>query len=198
MNDLTIKDAGMSLVELIVGLFVAGLFAGLLAVMFVNGWNVQQRSVARDIATGQASVLKTTMADALRNASSVRVSGSGSRVDALVAVPSTAYTGTWTWECRAWVFLDQSIRYSVGSTIRSSDPATWAAIAGKSTQRPQDTATGKISGAPFALVGSRGVQVGVDITVIGDRAVTVSVSDGMTAQTVATAAALTGAPTCWN
>lgn len=194
MSDITTDDGGMSLVELIVGLFVAGLFAGLLTIMFVNGWNVQQRSVARDVATGQASVLKTTMADALRNASAVRVSGAGSRVDAVVAVPSATLAGTWTWECRAWAYLDHSIRYSAGTSMRSSDASTWAVIAGKSTQRPRDTATGTISGAPFALVGSRGVQVGVDIAVVGDRTVTVSVSDGMTAQTVAT----TGAPTCWT
>lgn len=198
MKGLLTDDAGMSLVELVVAIVVGGLFAALLSLMFVNGWTLQERSYSRDTATGQATVVKTTMADALRNAASVRVSGSNTRVDALVAVPSSSYTGTWTWECRAWVFTDKSIRYSAGSTIRNSDPVGWPVLAGKSAQRPLDSVTGKIAGAPFALLGSKGVQIAFDITAVGRDTEKISVSDGMTAQTVATTAAIAGAPACWN
>jgi hypothetical protein len=190
-------DSGLSLVELIVALVIAGMFGGLLVLMFVNGWTAQERSVSRDTATGQANLVKTTMSDSLRNATSLRVSDSGKRLDALVAVPSTSFTGTWTWECRAWTLTDQSIRYSTGSTIRNTDPATWAVLAGKSTQHPSDKVVGTISGAPFALAATGSVLIGMDITVTATKAETVSVTDGMTAQTVATAAETTGAPACW-
>lgn len=186
-----LDDAGVSFIELIVGIVVAGLFAGLLALMFVNGWTAQERSVARDSATGQASVVRSTFSDALRNATAVRVSGGGTRVDAVVAEVDDSLTG-WTWECRAWVLRDESIRYSAGATPRSADTSAWTIIAGSSVQRPLDRVAGAISGSAFALIGTNGVQLAIDITV-GDQPKTVSVSDGMTAQAVASE----GAIACW-
>jgi type II secretory pathway pseudopilin PulG len=185
-------DAGITLVELIVGLVIAGMFMGLLSLVFVNGLTSQQQSVARDAATGQANVVRSTLADSLRNATAVRVSGGGTRVDAVVARVSSSLSG-WTWECRAWVLHDKSIRYSAGTTARGADASTWAVLAGKTAQRPLDKVTGTIGGVPFALVGSKGVQIGIDVT-SGEDPQTVSVSDGMTAQAVASE----GAITCWT
>jgi type II secretory pathway pseudopilin PulG len=185
-------DAGITLVELIVGLVVAGMFMGLLSLVFVNGLTSQQQSVARDAATGQANVVRSTLADSLRNATAVRVSGGGTRIDAVVARVGSSLSG-WTWECRAWVLLDKSIRYSAGSTARGADASSWTVIAGKSAKRPLDTVTGTIGGVPFALVDSKGVQIGIDVT-SGDDPQTVSLSGGMTAQAVATE----GAITCWT
>ncbi|RZI89211.1 MAG: hypothetical protein EOO67_12300 [Microbacterium sp.] len=185
-------DAGVTLVELIVGLVVTAMFMGLLSLMFVNGWTSQQQSVARDAATGQANIVRSTFADALRNATSLRVSGGGTRVDAVVARVDSSMSG-WTWECRAWVLYDKSVRYSAGSTARGADASTWPVLAGKSAQRPLDVVTGTIGGVPFALVESKGLQIGIDIR-SGKDPQTVSVSDGMTAQAVATE----GAITCWT
>ncbi len=197
---LTTDDDGLSLVELIVAIVISGLFAGMLTAMLVGGWGSQDRSVSRDIATGQANVVKTTMSNALRNATAVRVSAGGTRLDAQVATPTASYDGAWTWECRAWALVDGALRYSAGSTIRDSAPATWTPIAGTTAQRPLDTAAGTIgagSTVPFVLVGSKGVQVGLELTVVGSDIVTVEVSDGMTAQAAATAATLAGATACW-
>lgn len=196
-RSLRADEDGVTLVELIVAVVISAMFGGVLALMFVNGWDAQERSVSRDTATGQANLVKTTMSDSLRNATSLRVSDSGKRLDALVAVPSTSFTGTWTWECRAWTLTDESIRFSEGTTIRDSDPATWTVIAGKSAQHPGDKVAGTISGAPFALAATNSVQIGLAITVTASKAETVSVTDGMTAQTVATATETAGAPHCW-
>jgi len=185
-------DDGITLVELIVGILVAGLFSGMLAMMFINGWNSQQLSVARDSATGQANLVRTTLADSLRNATAVRVSGGGSRVDAVVGKVGTSLSG-WAWECRAWALHDDSIRYSAGTTARGTDVAAWAVLAGKSDDRPLDRVTGTLSGVPFKLTGTKGVQFGIDVR-SGTDAQTVSLSGGMTAQAVATE----GAPTCWT
>lgn len=185
-------DDGMSLVEIIVGLVIASLFMGLLGMFFINGWTSQQKSLARDAATGQANVLTTTMAESLRNSTSIRVSGSGTRLDAVVTKPSTAFTGTWVWECRAWVFTDQSIRYSAGTTPRGADPSTWTVLVGRSSQHPFDRVAAPTGATPFTLIGSKGVHVALDITV-GEELKTLKLSDGMTAQAVAT----TGAIACW-
>ncbi len=185
-------DSGMSLIELIVVILVSSLLLGLLAMTFINGWTSQQKAIARDTATGQANVLRTTMADSLRNATAIRVSGSGTRVDAVVAKPSASYTGTWEWECRAWVVLNESVRYSAGSTARGTDASTWAALVGKSTQRPFDKVSAPTGTVPFVLVGSKGVQATLDVTV-GEEPKTVRIADGMTAQAVAP----TGAIACW-
>lgn len=185
-------DDGMSLVELIVVILVSSLLLGLFAMTFINGWTSQQKAIARDTATGHADVLKTTMSDALRNATSIRVSGSGTRLDAVVAKPAASFTGTWDWECRAWVVLDQSVRYSVGTTARGTDASGWVALVGKSAQRPSDKVSTPTGAVPFVLVGSKGVQIALDITV-GEEQKTVRLSDGMTAQAVAP----TGAIACW-
>lgn len=193
MRDSSVRDDdGLSLIELIVVIVVSGLFAGLLTVLFINGWTTQERSVARDSATGQASVVKSTFSQALRNATAVRVSESGTRVDAVVAEIDDSLAG-WAWECRAWVLKEESIRYSAGPNARSTDVSTWTILAGRSSERPFDRVAGSMGGAGFALIGSKGVQLAIDITV-GDEPKTVSISDGMTAQAVATE----GAIACWS
>ncbi|GEM_PF-1544470 len=195
------NDEGVSLIELIVAIVVSGLFAGMVTLMFVNGWAVQDRSLSRDSATAQANLVKATMASALRTATAVRVSSGGMRLDAQVAMPNASYDGMWEWECRAWVLTDDSIRYSVGATIRDGDPAEWPVLAGKSPQRERDAVAGTIgagASAPFVLVESKGVQIGLNITAVGDDSVTIAVSDGMTAQAVAPTAALAGATECWH
>lgn len=192
MNDSRASDDdGLSLIELIVVIVVSGLFAGLLTALFINGWTTQERSVARDSATGQASVVKSTFSHALRNATAVRVSESGTRVDAVVAEVDDSLTG-WAWECRAWVLKDESIRYSAGASALGADTSGWTILAGRSPERPLDMVAGAMGGAAFALVGSKGVQLAVDITV-GDEPNTVSISDGMTAQAVTSEGALA----CW-
>lgn len=185
-------ERGLTLVELIVAIVIAGLFAGMLTVAFVNGWTAQEKSVARDKATGQANLLRTTMSDSIRNATAVRVSDSGKRVDAVVAKPGTSFTATWTWECRAWVHIDKSVRYSAGSSPRGADATSWVVLAGKSPQRPLDEAAPPAGAVPFTLLGTKGVQINLDITV-GDVPKTVRVSDGIAGQAVAQ----TGAITCW-
>lgn len=184
-------DQGVSLIELIVGVVVSGVVMGLIAVAFANGSIAQKQALARDSATSQANVVRASLQASLRNATSVRVSGGGTRVDAAVARVGGSMTG-WMWECHAWVLVDESVRFDTGTGPRVSSPTGWVSLAGRSTQRPLDTVKPTSGSSAFTLVGSKGVQIGVQITA-GTDPQTVSIADGMTAQAVATE----GATACW-
>ena len=110
-------DSGVSLVELIVAVVVAGLFVSMLAVMFANGWVAQKEATERDDATGHANLAASTLHGSVRNAATFRVAESGTRLDAVVA----SQGATMTWECRAWKLSGGKLYYSAGSTARPFD-----------------------------------------------------------------------------
>ncbi|MCT9821611.1 prepilin-type N-terminal cleavage/methylation domain-containing protein [Microbacterium sp. W1N] len=159
-------DEGMTLVELIVVIAVSALFVGLLAGLFINGIKAQEQATARDRATGQANVVSSSIGSSVRNAVAVRVSGSGSRLDARVLTAAGGF------ECRAWVLDGTALRYSAGATPRSSAVSGWTPLA-----------TGvapTLSGAKaFALQGTQAISFGLTIT---DNAQTATVTDGAKAQ----------------
>ncbi len=159
-------DEGMTLVELIVVIAVSALFLGLLAGLFINGIQAQQQATARDRATGQANVVSASIGSSVRNAVATRVSGSGSRLDAKVLTPTGAF------ECRAWVLDGGALRYSTGTTARTSAVSGWAALATGASA----TLTG---GAVFAVQGTQAIAVGLRIT---DDGQTATVTDGAKAQ----------------
>lgn len=166
----------MTLVELLVAIVVSGLLMGLLVVAFVNGLTAQQNATARDRATGQANVLSASLTSSIRNATATRVAADGARVDA------TVFTDTGAWECRAWALSAGRILFSSGSTARAASTTGWTALA--------SGAEGTLSGdAPFAAEGDRTVAIGIRIT---DEKQVAVISNGVTAQAVATG----GAPTC--
>lgn len=170
-------DDGMSLVELLVGMFIATLFLGMLAMLFVNGLTAQQQATARDRATGQANVVSASLTSSIRNAVSTKVAADGLRVDATVLTASGA------WQCRAWSLTSGAVRYSAGATARVADASAWKALA--------TGATGTLaSGKAFQYTGDRGVAVGIRVT---DGAASAVISSGATAQAVAPG----GAPACW-
>lgn len=172
-------DAGITLVELIVYIFMSGLFVGLLAVLFTNGLTAQEQTTARDSATGSANVVSASLQSSIRNATEIAVDGGGLRVDAVVITPAGDF------ECRAWA-LDGggALRYSAGDDSRGADSSGWRAL----TEGARGTLAG---GAAFAANGTRGIDFGISVSV-GD--VTVSTTNGVTAQAVATGG---GAPACW-
>ena len=172
-------DGGTTLVELIVYIFASGLFVGLLALLFVNGLAAQQQTTERDRATGSINVVSASLQSSIRNATDVAVDGSGRRIDAVVITPSGAF------ECRSWA-LDPTgaLRYSAGESARDAAPGGWRVLV--------DGAVGTLAGgAAFAAHGSRGIDVGISVSV-GDSKV--AMTNGVTAQAVATAG---GAPACW-
>lgn len=159
-------EAGLTLVELIVGIALAGLFSALLAMLFVNGLTAQQQTTARDSATGKVNLVSASIATSVRNSTSIRITSAGARLDLKVITPAGGE------ECRAWALASGQVRYSAGASARSTDTSTWKPLAAG--------ATGTLTaGAAFQLVGTDRVRVGLRISVSGQA---VSVTDGVTAQ----------------
>lgn len=108
------SDAGLSLVELIVAVTIAGLFLGLLATLFANGIRTQAQTTERDLATGRAGVVSDTILASIRNSSGFVIV---SENRALIAKTTAADGST---VCEAWLIL----RDGDGSFRRASgDPA---------------------------------------------------------------------------
>ncbi|WP_158597320.1 hypothetical protein [Microbacterium telephonicum] len=156
----------MTLVELIVVIAVSALFLGLLAGLFINGIQTQEQATARDRATGRANVVSSSIGTSVRNAVAVKVSGSGSRLDAKILTTAGGF------ECRAWVLDGTALRYSSGTTARANTPSGWTALATGVTA----TLSG---GAAFALQGTQAVSFGLTVTDNGQKAV---LTDGVKAQ----------------
>lgn len=175
-------DSGLTLVELIVTVSVAVLIIGVMTGVFINGVTAQREGVARDTATGAATVVATSLSVSIRNASDVRVSGDGTRLDAVYIAPDG------TAECRAWEFLsgvgESALVYraSRAGALPPAD-ATWGPLATGVVGSPDPDVV-------FTEVGAQGVQVGMAITSDG---ITVAVTDGVTAQAVSGESL-----TCWE
>ncbi|CAN7254319.1 hypothetical protein LJR045_001105 [Microbacterium sp. LjRoot45] len=172
------------MIELIVTIVIAGMFVGFLALMFVNGLQAQEQATARDTATGRANVVSSQLHTSIRHAATIRVSESGTRVDATVAQVSS----TLTWECRAWKLSGGSLYYSVGATARPANIVTG--------RNPLATGlTGILgSGAGFqqgtgSVEAQKRLTIGLDVAAGGQ---TVRLSDAVTAQVVIQGSA----PTC--
>lgn len=170
-------DAGVSLVELLVGIAVAALVGGMIVIAFVNGLTATQQATSRDRATGYANVLNASLTQSIRNATNLRVMPDGKRLDA------TVYTSTGAWQCRAWVLSAGELLYSAGTTARATATTGWKPIA--------SGAVGTLTaGAAFAREGDRGVSIGLRFTQSGQTA---TISAGATSQATASG----GAPACW-
>lgn len=184
-------DDGVTLVELIVTISLSAIVLALIAVTFVNGITAQRDGVARDAATGQTNVVATTLATSIRNSGAVRVSGAGTRLDAVYIAPNG------TPECRAWAVVTKSgvptlvYRASKTGAVPTATSA-WTTLA--------KNVTGTLTaGAVFSAVGVKTVQIGMEVKT--DQ-VKVAVTDGVTAQalgqeSVMTAATTAGRLPCW-
>lgn len=171
-------DTGLTLVELLVAIVIGGLFAGMLVVMFTNGWMAQQRTASRDLATGSTNTSSTLLASSIRNASTMRVDAAGMRLDAKV-IRADGVT-----ECRAW-------RVDSGSLLYGRSTA--GAVAAVDLRPILTGATGSLSGLKaFSLRNSRSVEVGIKFTV-GDAVA----GERVDIRTVLAAQAeISGGPSC--
>ena len=96
-------DAGMSLIELIITAMVAAVVLGLVATILTTTLQATAATRDRDLATGRAQALSTSLTGSIRSASAATVesvSGGGSILRARVAKTTS------TWECRAWAVVD--------------------------------------------------------------------------------------------
>lgn len=171
-------EAGLTLVELIVAIVISGLFLGLLALMFINGLTTQERSVARDTATGRADVIRATVHSGVRNATAIRVSDDGLRLDAVVV------TDAGVLECQAWQLDGTDLYFSRGSGALPSDLTGANPIVTGVTGLLADDAA-------FEQTSPLRVSLGLRVAV-GD--VVVDTTDGVAAQAVVDGGGLT----CWT
>lgn len=184
-------DDGMTLVELIVAITVGAAMLALIAVTFVNGVSAQRDGLARDAATGASNVVATSLSVSIRNASDIRVSDAGKRLDAVYVAPDGGL------ECRAWELVTSSAtsslayRASKTGALPAAD-STWGVLASGVKGTPDEAVI-------FTDLGDRSVQLSMEITTDG---VAIAVSDGITAQATADAASVATAVTegrlpCW-
>jgi hypothetical protein len=168
-------DAGITMVELIIGAALAALFLGLMVSIFITGMRTEASTRERDSATGQAQVITESIQASVRNADLFTIDGAVLR--ARVA------TGASDWECRAWALTpDGALMYTTSTAAIGTDPAGWAVLAtGVTGTEP--------GGVPFTADGLL-LTVGLSVAV-GDESV--AVTSGVTAQALTDTQALG----CW-
>jgi prepilin-type N-terminal cleavage/methylation domain-containing protein len=171
-----LRDAGMSLIELIVVIVVSGLILSVVAGVFINGWTAQQRASERDAATAELNAVLASITETVRGSSATRVSASGQRLDTKTLLPDGV-----TWECRAWQVSGGHLRYSGGSTARPAVSSAWASRA--------SAVTGTLTGGAAFVKSGDSVSIGLRIT---QGEIGVGVTNGAVSLTVAT-----GGPACW-
>ncbi|MEJ6553844.1 prepilin-type N-terminal cleavage/methylation domain-containing protein [Microbacterium esteraromaticum] len=165
------RDAGITLVEVIIAVVVSGIFASLLAVVFANGLSAQQRATERDAATATLNAATAAITQTVRNSSDIKVSAGGQRLDARMLRSDGA-----TWECRAWQVIGGQLRYSAGATARPAADTTWASLA--------SGVSGTLSANASFERSDKRLSIGFEIA-NGDT--TVTVTDGAVALVVAQA-----------
>jgi prepilin-type N-terminal cleavage/methylation domain-containing protein len=157
-------DSGLTLVELLVAIVVGGIVLSLIATIFITTMQATAATRDRDLATGRAQAISTSLTTSIRTATPV--TGGGAVVRAGVA------TGTSGWECRAWAVVDLEGWDAAGRRSGADGrfelrARTYAPLTGSATS-PQPTAAWGVlaehvqqaedAGTPqpfFAIDGSR-------------------------------------------
>lgn len=172
------RDAGLSLVELIVVVMVSALFLGVLATVFGTSLASQQQSADRDAATGRLNAVRASVTSSVRHSDALLVRSSGTRLDARVLGEDGS-----AWECRAWQLQGGELRYSAGGAARGALDASWAVLS--------ERVSGTLDGGGIFAGEPSGRQITLGIRVVqGDTAVTAE--DRANAQVVQS-----GGPACW-
>ncbi len=169
-------EAGISLIEVIVYSALSALVLSVVGGLLSVGFQAQASVGGRDAATGAAEVVSNSVQTAVRNSSSVLVSGT--LLKALVA------TGATGWQCVTWALTsDSKLVYRAASVaITSTDYSTWTVLAAG--------ATGRLGGGAAFSGGTTQVSYSLAFT---SGSATVPVAGSVTATAYGT-----GSPeTCW-
>lgn len=118
-------DAGLTLVELLVYMFVGALFLGILGAVFVGALRADSVTRERDLATGQLQAISTSLSTTVRSASAVRVETSGGTTVVRAALPGD--------RCSAWAFTTPA---GAATGIREVRVRTYTAFATGSAPAP--------------------------------------------------------------
>lgn len=96
-------DAGLTLVELLISLFVGAVLLSLVATVFASSLQSNAATRDRDLATGRAQAISTSLITSIRNARAVTVQD---LTDGATVLRALVAKGGSAWECRAWAVVD--------------------------------------------------------------------------------------------
>ncbi|MCM3697668.1 PulJ/GspJ family protein [Microbacterium oleivorans] len=96
-------DAGMTLVELMIAVFVGSVLLALVATILATTLQATAATRDRDLATGRVQAISTSLTTSLRTAASVTVESPAAGGAVLRALVATGESG---WTCRAWAVTD--------------------------------------------------------------------------------------------
>jgi Tfp pilus assembly protein PilV len=108
------SESGLTLVELIITVLVASVVLGVVASVFISTLQANAAARDRDLATGRAQAISTSLSTSVRNTPTLTMSGSGTIARAAVLSGSA-------WTCRAWAVVDLTTRTSSGAVIAAAD-----------------------------------------------------------------------------
>lgn len=120
MNARPHDDEGLSLVELIVYIVIAGILAGSITMIFVNTWKAEQSVASQTQATTRGQLIGSEIEKAVRNAVDVQVSTDATGSTLMV---STALSGSQ--HCQAFSFLGGNARMTLSSSAITTTADTW-------------------------------------------------------------------------
>lgn len=171
------KDAGMTMVELIVYISLAVLVTLVATATFTSGVTADRATKARDTATGNVHVISSSIQSSIRNASDFSITGNLLR--ARVAVGSSG------WQCKAWAITPAGALVHLTSATAIAVPGSytgWTVLA--------DRARGTLSGGQAFIKSANRLEARLEIQVAEAK---VPVNADAVAQ-----ARGTGSPaTCW-
>lgn len=124
MPSRTTDEAGISLVEVIMYSALSALLLSVLGGLFYAGFTTQASAAGRNAATGSAVVASNSLQTAVRNASSISVTGT--------VLKARVATGASGWQCVAWALtVDNKLVYKTSSVAitSSTDYSGWATLA---------------------------------------------------------------------
>ncbi|WP_394278429.1 prepilin-type N-terminal cleavage/methylation domain-containing protein [Microbacterium sp.] len=128
-------DAGLSLVELLIAVFVGAIVLGLVATILTTTLTATAATRDRDLATGRVQAVSTSLSTSLRNATDATVQTTGATVLRARMVDGT---------CRAWAVADldgdgrTELRLYSSDALEAGHPApepstSWGVLADRVT-----------------------------------------------------------------
>lgn len=157
-------QSGLTLIEVVIYVSLTALVVTVLAGLFSAGVRAQAVTRQRDVATGTANLITSSLHTSLRNASAFEVTG-----DVLRARVATAGTG---WQCRYWRLTPEGELLLATSATKVADPAgeaAWTTLAGTNGPGQEDaevSVTGNLAhDAGFARVSPGAPELTYDLTV---------------------------------
>lgn len=157
------RELGLGIIELIVYAALSAIILAIVASVFVSGTLANEGSSGRNQTTVHALWVSDSLAAGIRNASEVKVTLGGDRLDARVASGDTG------WQCQAWMVIGGDLFHTASaSAIPAGTGHTgWGKLA--------DGVRGTLSGGhSFRVTGSR---VEVRLTIIAEDVSTPVVMD---------------------